>query len=445
MKFRIVIGLVLVAGCVLFAARRQKDSEKYVWTVMCYFDANNDLDTDSINYVLDELLQLQNAQGSDSIAVVALYSSISTNGIATLYEIRPENHTDDFVLQDSMPEIHRKEITAPIISSWAKKDMSDPLTLRSFVDSVRIRYPADHYALVVMDHGLGWKGICVDIINGAGDHMSMVDFRKALDFAEDLDVEVNSLEGSQLRDTFKFDIIYLAACKMGQIEVLYELRNLADYAVVAEDKLWPEVTIRPDWLSYLAENLNTSSLELANQMALSVYNASLRYGKDVTICVVDLKRIDPLVKAIDCFAKDKGSFRSVPAISFFNARDDAFLDFADDSTSVDLKTFMKRLSFDPEVSVSISDDEEFDRICRLTNLAIPYPYSTIKPVPIGGANPFGVKYVRCGIGIYFPSGLEEFNADRPFYRRLAFGKLDWHSLVNSSLSEAENIITITPK
>lgn len=82
---------------------------------------------------------------------------------------------------DELPD----SVSSTILKDLGTKDMSDPTTLTNFIKYGIENYSADHYVLILDDHGGGWRGACYDEQNGAGDLMSMPDIKKALSDGEE--------------------------------------------------------------------------------------------------------------------------------------------------------------------------------------------------------------------------------------------------------------------
>ncbi|HPF17767.1 MAG TPA: clostripain-related cysteine peptidase [Thermotogota bacterium] len=117
-------------------------------------------------------------------------------------------------------------------------NMSDPNTLSDFINWAHKTYPANNYALMVADHGYGWKGLMIDQTSD-GDFMTLKQFAGVLENAEP-----------------DFDILMLNACLMQMIEVMYEIEDSGINVVVGSENSgtsWPLSNIietfstHPDW------------------------------------------------------------------------------------------------------------------------------------------------------------------------------------------------------
>jgi hypothetical protein len=118
-----------------------------------------------------------------------------------------------------------------IVGSLPEQNMSDPSVLANFVNWATTNYPADHYLLVLWDHGGGWKeegiinrGIMWDYTPSYS-YMSMEDLADGLDsFNEHI------------------DIIGFDACLMQMIEVAYQIESQVtdapNYMIGSEESIW---------------------------------------------------------------------------------------------------------------------------------------------------------------------------------------------------------------
>lgn len=116
-------------------------------------------------------------------------------------------------------------ITSPLIQNLGPINSGDPRTLYEFATWGFRRYPSNRRALIVWGHGNNWfkesggKWICPD--DGAQSHMS---------------VSNGQFKGA-LSGLPHIDILILDACSMQSVEVLTELKRVADYIIGSEDNV----------------------------------------------------------------------------------------------------------------------------------------------------------------------------------------------------------------
>ncbi|HNW34165.1 MAG TPA: clostripain-related cysteine peptidase, partial [Candidatus Ozemobacteraceae bacterium] len=106
-------------------------------------------------------------------------------------------------------------------------DMGDWHELVRFAKTAMARFPAKHYALVVWNHGAGWKfkgaalkGISYD--DSSKNHITTNQLGDALS-------EISSAAGR------KIDLFCMDACLMQMFEVAWALRDGCDYIVASEE------------------------------------------------------------------------------------------------------------------------------------------------------------------------------------------------------------------
>ncbi len=114
-------------------------------------------------------------------------------------------------------------------------NMADGDTLVDFVRWAAATYPADHYVLILSDHGMGWPGGWSDptargrgndalpLASAMGDHLFLTELDRAL------------AEIQRTTDIQRFDLIGLDACLMAHAEVFDALRPYARYAVASQE------------------------------------------------------------------------------------------------------------------------------------------------------------------------------------------------------------------
>jgi hypothetical protein len=180
--------------------------------------------------------------------------------------------------------------------TWLEEpNTGDPSTLSDFVRWAKAAYPAHHYALVVFDHGHALGGIATDWRSGGvawdtsskNDKLTPTELKQAL-------TEVGGL-----------DVLYVFACLMGNLDIEYQLRGLADWYVAHESIGWSSAPHESYCLQTTGE---TTSEMLAISMAQAYYD-SLHIGraeKDVppgTVSVVRLAEVEGVAQRASEFAQ----------------------------------------------------------------------------------------------------------------------------------------------
>ena len=113
-------------------------------------------------------------------------------------------------------------IASEELEDLGETDMSDPQSLEDFITWAIASYSADHYALIMSDHGMGWLGGWTDMDSSDGD-MSLSEIDGAL---------ANSVTQTGIG---QFEFVGFDACLMAQLEAFSMLAPYAKYAAASEE------------------------------------------------------------------------------------------------------------------------------------------------------------------------------------------------------------------
>lgn len=182
------------------------------WTIAVYLGADNDLEDEA----LADLLEMRQGRPAKGVEVVVL---LDRHREAT---DRPEDWSDTRVLRVAPGEAGTFETLGPP----QERDMTDPVTLASFVTGVFRKFPARHHAVVIWDHGGGWPGICVESDPppppGTMKLLTLPSIRQGLRTA---------LQQSGL---LRLDLLAFDACLMAQLDVALSVHDLAEIMIASE-------------------------------------------------------------------------------------------------------------------------------------------------------------------------------------------------------------------
>ena len=209
MKFylRVVLILVvLVAAASLQPAPVQAQSPA-TWTIMFYSTA----DTSDIEAgMMLDINEVEFVGSSDQIQFVAQIDRTTADPTWT-----------DARRLLLMQDVDWRAVNSPVIASLGEVNQGDPQSLVDFVLWATSAYPADHYALILSDHGGGWTGFGWDLTNN-NDPLYMLELDQAFS-------TITSTLG------YKLDLIGFDACLMSQFDVIKLLAPYADYAILSEE------------------------------------------------------------------------------------------------------------------------------------------------------------------------------------------------------------------
>lgn len=250
-----------------------------IWTVLIYMAADNNLE----EYGIADINELETVGRTDQSAILVQIDrraggDESNGGWTSTRRYR--------VTRDSA----HSTIGSELLADLGELNMADPATLSEFIHWGVENYPAEHYLLVLWDHGRGWqtgalmvqprvRAIHVDAASGY-DEMSLPELEQALAAAP------------------KLDIVLFDACLMGMIEVAYSLRDSADIMVASEEDIpltgQPYQSLAGRLAVYPAIDPEGLASALVSDY-ISYYSGKAR----CTLSALDLTRVNAVVEAAD--------------------------------------------------------------------------------------------------------------------------------------------------
>ncbi len=258
---------------------RGEDSE---WTVLCYFAGDNFLDW----FMKENLKEVIKTGSSDRVNVIVFMDT--TDDDTKIFEV----NKDDLV-----------RIPSRIVNySWSGSELNtgDPLTLTNFASWAIKKYPAKKYFLILGGYGEGWIGLMHDMNNGEGntDILSLEELEYAL---EDITKSIKDVNSNG-----KIDVLGLDACYMGMLEVMYQVKDYADYLVTSENEEaldgWPYDKL----LESIIDDPEMDGLQLASNIVDlyidSVKVTPAKMDNVLTLSVVNLGLIEEVVKEVDALS-----------------------------------------------------------------------------------------------------------------------------------------------
>lgn len=242
------------------------------WAFIFYLDGDNeDLDT-SYEEIFN---RLEVGANNPDVFVLALWDG-SDNDDSAYYEVQYDTDLGSLATYTDT------------VNVWLKGelDMGSAATVISFTNWARANYPADHYALILSDHGSGLGG-------GMHDETSGTQLTVA-----DIGLVLSSVTQEGLD---KIDVLYMDACLMGMIEDAYQVRDYVDYYVASEDLQWI-YTIA--YTSYVSNTTSyTTPQELAELFAMGYADEMAGGLSNYTISASDMSKLGVLTTAVDDLAR----------------------------------------------------------------------------------------------------------------------------------------------
>ncbi len=296
------------------------------WTIMLYQDADDQVLEKDVDLDLNEAERVGSSKNVNIVAQIDRFRG-GFNGDGNWTSTRRY-----YVTQDNDLNVTHSQL----VQDLGESDMANGQTLVDFVKWAAQSYPADHYVLILSDHGMGWPGGWSDPAPGGSDasglpltdrlgkNMYLMELGRALQ-------EARTQAGIK-----KFEIIGMDACLMSQLEVMAELQPYANYAVASEE-VEPSIgwayaaflgglVTNPDMTGADLSKLMVQSYVLDDQRildpaaradylrggspmggyfdtpAVSANQLSAQIGRDATLAAIDLNILPELMQTFNTFA-----------------------------------------------------------------------------------------------------------------------------------------------
>ncbi len=364
---------------------------KTKWTLMIYLDADNNLEGAGI----DDFLEMATVGSTAQFNVVVQMDRVPghTNSYGDW------TGTRRFLIQAG-------DVPSAIpVQDLGEQNMGDPAVLQDYVEWGVTNYPAEKYALVIWNHGGGWRDAMdakkekvraarargesqPELVRAVawddtdGDSLFMKEVQTALEAAK-----------SNLQDRFgtaiKLDIVAFDACLMEMVEVAYALRGVASYVVGSEELEpwdgWPYDLILQ------ALNLNpTMTPKDLSGVIVSEYADSYSGYTRITLSAVDIDALSEVVAKINAFTSEANTEWAMLKAQRLASRQ------YPSSWGVDLRNFADNVY--GAASSSDIKSAALDLRNAIDGFVIAEEHST----DMSGSY---------GVAVYFPPTLAEFNAD----------------------------------
>jgi hypothetical protein len=306
------------------------------WTVMVYLAGDNNLDSAGVI----DLKEMKTVGSTDRMNVIAQFDREGKELSTNRYYIRKGG-----------------TLAKDVVGSLGETNMGDPRLLEDFIKWGIKNYPAQHYLVVVWNHGNGWNDenvyrVARNLMNlnikrrgevvlpAKGGRKESVSIRRiraiggkkfrrslfhssimkaitvrgiaydddAQDFLDNIEMKRVLLSATNMLKR-KIDILGMDACLMSMAEVVYQLRDSISFAVGSEEVEpgdgWPYHKI----LAKLAKKPAMMPGELATTI-VDEYLVSYPANAGVTQSACDLSKSELFSSAVDHLADGLNSHLS---------------------------------------------------------------------------------------------------------------------------------------
>ena len=376
-------GLVLPAPA---AAPAEKDLFDWIsghgpqaakkWTIMVYINGKNNLES----FALKDLNEMEMVGSSDKVNIVVELGRIDGycdedgdwTGVRR-YLVKKDGDTG--------------EISSPVVQYLGGSDMGDYKNLTAFGSWAKAAYPAEHYMLIVWNHGSGWEK---DVQAGLA---------KGISYDEETYNHITTPQlGEALRQMGGVDVYGSDACLMQMAEVVYELKGAADYIVGSEETEPGDGYTYNTFLKPIVKNPAMPPAEAARTAVNAYADHYAAISRNTTQSYVSAEALPDLLKLVNDWtaAVEAAGEKRLVRKAVANAQ-----------------SFRIRENKDLYDFVEIITDGTKDKKARLKGLTL---MELISGRLVGANRPVGYSYARAhGIAVYLP--------DSP--AGAAYGELQW--------------------
>lgn len=267
------ISLAPVFGAAAYAAD---------WTFMVYIGGDNNLS----EAAEQDIEEMRSATFGSNVNVVVLAE------LSNQYSFNPPTYLNDY-------NTHLLKVSGGTVTdvggSLNNLNMGDPATLECFIETVTTNYPANHYALIIWDHGDGWRNTRwpMEVKRGAVEDQTSGSFMTLVQLAQ-------GVRSSGV----KMDLIDFDACLMAMYEVAYEFIGLTDYMVFSEETEPGNGNPYTPILNALGANPAMSPAILCQTIVTEFKNSYQGGRESITKSAVDMSKIDALHTSVKDLAAE---------------------------------------------------------------------------------------------------------------------------------------------
>ncbi len=329
------------------------------WTFMVYLAGDNNLET----FGDADLGEMKKVGSNDSLKIIAQFDRMS------------DKVTRRYCLSD------RPSLAADLVQELPEVNTGDPRALLDFIGWGVKNYRADRYALILWNHGTGWKDedfyqvarliagappmgrgqeralrpgrgsralfstTVAQMVETAVEKAVLLDDTSA-DFLDNIEMKKVMTEVLSVTEGKPIDLLGFDACLMNMIEVAYQVRGTCSVMVGSQEiepgEGWPY----DDILGRLKANPGMGADELGKIIVGQYIDFYARHYPHlgVTQSAIDVERTGKLVKKLEALARllQKGVARPATAGRVFDAlrKSQSFRD----RDYIDLGHFCKNLA-----------------------------------------------------------------------------------------------------
>ncbi|MFM7321464.1 MAG: clostripain-related cysteine peptidase, partial [Armatimonadota bacterium] len=343
------------------------------WTVLVYINGANDLE----KYGLLNMNQMEQWGSTEGVNLVVQFKRIKGRFDSTQGDWGDTRRY--YVTRETANDPLRQVIESRVLSQRDDVDMGQGTTLREFTQWGVKTFPADHYCLVLWNHGAGWRKVALT---------------RGFSYDDETDNHIDTIQMPEALahpENRKWDLVMMDLSLMQMVEVAYENRNVTDLLLGSQESPPGEGLPYDLWVQRVVSNPDIGARDLATG---TIQDTLLRFGtaSNTTQSVLDPTKIADLVAEMDGLgaALLSAAANHGPAIASARSEAESYAY----SENKDLIDFVDRLAASSAGSLRIPDPEVQNKVVRVRNAA--------KAAIVANVN--GSRHPRSnGIAAYIPS------------------------------------------
>lgn len=246
------------------------------WTVLVYMNAANDLYT----YSVLNMNQMERVADNPDVRFVVQWKQST--------DVFPNSTFDGTRRYLVQPESTSAIGSKLIQDLGTSVDMGQPQTLSDFIRWGKTYYPATRYALIIWNHGAGWRRSPEDELPTRG-----------FSYDDDTGNAIQTWELAQALGSRTLDILSWDASLMQMLEVAGEIPNTVRYMVGSEESPPGEGLPYDTVFAEFRDRPNDTTAALSKAFVDGMVGAPQYASRKITQSVIDVSKVGALLNALD--------------------------------------------------------------------------------------------------------------------------------------------------
>lgn len=248
------------------------------WTIMVFVNGKNNLEP----FALKDMNEMEQVGSSAKLNIVVEagrmgeYTTVGNWTGTRRYLIKKDKDTNN--------------VTSPVVQDMGKVDMGNYNSVIDFGNWAKKTYPANHYMLIIWNHGAGW----IKSVNTNN---------KGISYDDETGNHINTPQmAAILKGIGGVDIYGSDACLMQMAEVVYEIKDYAQYIVGSEETEPGDGYTYNTFLGPLAAKPAMTADELAKTAVNAYADHYKASGEGSTQSYIKSTSIPGMLNAVNAFS-----------------------------------------------------------------------------------------------------------------------------------------------